>query len=316
MGDGTVLLWDLVADAAAGDFHNLETSPGGQWAVWRSETMETTRFSSPRVPVQYDARRNLQPQFVLPEGFRPAKHVTYTVTGTQVHADGTPMPNSQPATSNLTIAPNGEMRYVDNPKVDGLGYVNYRVTRLPWPTNEVPETPYLWNRGSRDAGVRLWSRPAGEPGLWLASATQGDARISTHEQTLDLQRDALRAATPITSTSTRCRARVPDSNGRAWASPRPRTGDQLVIWRLDRLGRSVKDLIEQVANLEAQGIELVSLQESIDTTTPDGRALFHMCGVFAEFERPLLSERTKAGLAAGVAASRRSRSPSSTAPAN
>ena len=320
MGDGTVLLWDLVADAGAGDFHNLETSPGGQWAVWRSETMETTRFSSPRVPVQYDARRNLQPQFVLPEGFRPAKHVTYTVTGTQVHADGTPMPNSQPATSDLTIAPNGEMRYVDNPKVDGLGYVNYRVTRLTWPTNEVPETPYLWNRGSRDAGVRLWSRPAGEPGLWLASATQGDARISTHEQTLDLQRDALRAAGCDPD-----HIYVDQVSGSSPGLERPglgevqayaRTGDQLVIWRLDRLGRSVKDLIEQVANLEAQGIELVSLQESIDTTTPDGRALFHMCGVFAEFERPLLSERTKAGLAAGVAASRRSRSPSSTAPAN
>lgn len=78
-----------------------------------------------------------------------------------------------------------------------------------------------------------------------------------------------------------------------------------MIWRLDRLGRSVKDLIEQVANLDAQGIELVSLQESIDTTTPAGRALFQMCGVFAEFERSLLSERTKAGVDAARARGRR-----------
>ncbi len=93
--------------------------------------------------------------------------------------------------------------------------------------------------------------------------------------------------------------------GLAAALAYARAGDQLVIWRLDRLGRSVKDLIEQVANLDAQGIELVSLQESIDTTTPAGRALFQMCGVFAEFERSLLSERTKAGVDAARARGRR-----------
>ena len=77
-----------------------------------------------------------------------------------------------------------------------------------------------------------------------------------------------------------------------------RAGDQLVIWRLDRLGRSLKDLIGQMANLEQHGIELVSLQESIDTLMPTGKALFQICGVFAEFECNLISERTQAGLAA------------------
>ena len=84
------------------------------------------------------ARQGPQPQFVLPEGFRPATRVTHTVTGTQVHADGTPVPHAPPATFDLTIDPNGEVRYVDNAKVDGLGHVNYRVTRLTWPTREPP----------------------------------------------------------------------------------------------------------------------------------------------------------------------------------
>ena len=138
--DGTILLWDVVSEAAAGDFHNLETNPNGHWAVWQSGTTTTVRFGSPRAPVQYHARQDPQPQFVLPEGFRPATRVTHTVTGTQVHADGTPVPHAPPATFDLTIDPNGEVRYVDNPKVDGLGYVNYRVTRLTWPTREPPSS--------------------------------------------------------------------------------------------------------------------------------------------------------------------------------
>ena len=70
---------------------------------------------------------------MLPEGFRPATRVTNTVTGTQVRADGRPVPHAPPATFDLTIDPNGEVRYVDNAKVDGLGYVDYRVT---WLTRE------------------------------------------------------------------------------------------------------------------------------------------------------------------------------------
>ena len=137
--DGTILLWDVVSEAAAGDFRNLATNPNGQWAVWKSDTTVTVRFSSPRAPVQYHARQDPQPQFVLPEGFRPATRVTHTVTGTPVHADGTPVPNAPPTTFDLTIDPNGEVRYVDNAKVNELGYVGYRVTHLTWRTSEAPE---------------------------------------------------------------------------------------------------------------------------------------------------------------------------------
>jgi WD40 repeat protein len=136
--DGTILLWDVVSEAAAGDFRNLVTNPNGHWAVWKSRTTVTVRFSSPRAPVQYHARQDPQPQFVLPEGFRPATRVTHTVTGTPVHADGTPVPDSQPVTFDLTIDPNGEVRYLDNAKVDELGYVGYRVTHLTWQTGEPP----------------------------------------------------------------------------------------------------------------------------------------------------------------------------------
>ena len=138
--DGTILLWDVVSEAAAGDFRNLATNPDGHWAVWKSDTTVTVRFSSPRAPVQYHARQDPQPQFVLPEGFRPATRVTHTVTGTPVHADGTPVPNAPPATFDLTIDPNGEVRYLDNAKVDELGYVDYRVTRLTWQAGEPRST--------------------------------------------------------------------------------------------------------------------------------------------------------------------------------
>ena len=137
----------------------------------------------------------------------------------------------------------------------------------------------------------------------------GYARVSTHEQTLDLQLDALQQAgcAPehiYTDTLSGSRPGLERPGlGQALAYARP--GDQLVIWRLDRLARSLKDLLEQVTSLESRDIELVSLQEQIDTTTPAGRALFQMCGVMAEFERNLISERTRAGLAAARARGRK-----------
>lgn len=81
------------------------------------------------------ARQGPQPQFVLPVGFRPATRMMHTVTGTQIHADGTLVPNRPSATFNLTIDPNGKVRYVDNP-----GYVGYRVTRLTWQIRKPPST--------------------------------------------------------------------------------------------------------------------------------------------------------------------------------
>ena len=137
----------------------------------------------------------------------------------------------------------------------------------------------------------------------------GYARVSPHEQTLDLQIDQLQAAgcDPEHIHTDQVSGSSPglERPGLGQALACARAGDQLVIWRLDRLGRSLKDLIDQVANLEQHGIELVSLQESIDTLTPAGKALFQICGVFAEFERNLISERTKAGLAAARARGRK-----------
>ena len=144
---------------------------------------------------------------------------------------------------------------------------------------------------------------------YTGSMKIGYARVSTQEQTLDLQLDALARAgcehDHIYVDSISGSVRGVERPGLGKALTYARAGDQLVIWRLDRLGRSLRDLIEQVAGLERREIELVSLQERIDTTTPAGRALFQMCGVMAEFERNLISERTKAGLAAARARGRK-----------
>jgi DNA invertase Pin-like site-specific DNA recombinase len=77
-----------------------------------------------------------------------------------------------------------------------------------------------------------------------------------------------------------------------------RSGDTVVVWKLDRLGRSLKDLIETLNLLKNRGVDFVSLTESIDTTTPGGKLIFHLMGALAEFERDLIRERTNAGLAA------------------
>ncbi len=84
-----------------------------------------------------------------------------------------------------------------------------------------------------------------------------------------------------------------------------RPGDVLVVWRLDRLGRSLKELIETVNDLAARGVELRSLKENIDTTTPTGRLMFHVIAALAEFERDIISERTQAGLEAARARGRK-----------
>ena len=84
-----------------------------------------------------------------------------------------------------------------------------------------------------------------------------------------------------------------------------RLGDTLVVWRLDRLGRSLKDLIQLVGELDERGIGLRSLQESIDTTSSSGKLVFHIFGALAEFERNLIRERTRAGLQAARARGRK-----------
>ena len=125
----------------------------------------------------------------------------------------------------------------------------------------------------------------------------GYARVSTVEQTLALQEDALQAAgcaQVFTDTLSGAKAERP---GLAQALAYLRPGDVLVVWRLDRLGRSLKGLIETLTLLDERGIGFKSLTEQLDTTTSGGKLIFHVFGALAEFERDLIRERTQAGLA-------------------
>lgn len=132
----------------------------------------------------------------------------------------------------------------------------------------------------------------------------GYARVSTDDQNLDLQHDALRAAGCERVFEDRKGGAKADRPGLATTLDMARTGDTIVVWRLDRLGRSLKDLIKLVEILEARGIGLRSLQEAIDTSSSGGRLVFHLFGALAEFERNLVRERTTAGLAAARARGR------------
>jgi len=132
----------------------------------------------------------------------------------------------------------------------------------------------------------------------------GYARISTHDQTLALQQDALLAAGCGQIFTDTLSGASTDRPGLAQALAYVRAEDMLVVWRLDRLGRSLKHLIEVVTELEQRQIGFCSLTERIDTTTPGGKLIFHVFGALAEFERDLIRERTQAGLAAARARGR------------
>ena len=132
----------------------------------------------------------------------------------------------------------------------------------------------------------------------------GYARVSTAEQNLDLQRDALTAAGCY---------RIFADTGSGALTARPqldtlldhlRPGDTLVVWKLDRLGRSLRHLVDSVTALAERGVGFRSLQESIDTTTPGGKLVFHLFAALAEFERDIIRERTTAGLSAARARGR------------
>lgn len=126
----------------------------------------------------------------------------------------------------------------------------------------------------------------------------GYARVSTQDQNLALQRDALAAAgcgKLFEETASGSSARLP-AREELLAYARP--GDVVVVWRLDRLGRSVRDLVDVVSVLADRGVGLRSLREAIDTTSPAGRLTFHFFAALAEFEAELVRERTRAGLAA------------------
>ncbi len=129
----------------------------------------------------------------------------------------------------------------------------------------------------------------------------GYARVSTHEQTLALQQDALQKAgcdKIFTDTISGAKTERP---GLDEALTFLRPGDTLVVWRLDRLGRSLKHLIDTITALHDRGIGFKSLTENIDTTTSGGKLIFHIFGALAEFERDIIRERTNAGLQAARA---------------
>jgi DNA invertase Pin-like site-specific DNA recombinase len=124
----------------------------------------------------------------------------------------------------------------------------------------------------------------------------GYARVSTQDQNLEMQREAL--------TKAGCQKIIEEKSGGS-RTERPgltmimemlREGDTLVVWKLDRLGRSVKNLVDLITNLAKQGVHFKSLTDSIDTSTPSGRFFFHIMASLAEMERELTVERTRAGL--------------------
>lgn len=138
----------------------------------------------------------------------------------------------------------------------------------------------------------------------------GYARVSTSDQELDLQTDALNKAGAV---------KIFCDHASGATASRPeldacleylRPGDVLAVWRIDRLGRSVKHLVELVQQLDERDIQFRSLTEAIDTTTPGGELVFHIFAAVAQMERRLISERTKAGLASAKARGRNGGRPS------
>lgn len=174
--------------------------------------------------------------------------------------------------------------------------------------------PHVMNRNVFVKSIDIRSPGLSEPGSSTENAASppfvaptpprwiGYARVSTEEQNLGLQIDALAGAG--------CIHTFQDHGISGSASMRPglnealaalMPGDVLVVWRLDRLGRSLSHLIGTIGDLETRGIGFRSLMENIDTKSSGGRLVFHMMAALAEFERSLISERTRAGLAAARA---------------
>ncbi len=125
----------------------------------------------------------------------------------------------------------------------------------------------------------------------------GYARVSTHDQTLSLQKDALEKAGCDRIFADTVSGTKMERKGLSEALSHLRSGDALVVWRLDRLGRSLRHLIDTITELHERGVGFKSLQENIDTTTSGGKLVFHIFGALAEFEREIIRERTQAGLA-------------------
>ena len=132
----------------------------------------------------------------------------------------------------------------------------------------------------------------------------GYARVSTTDQNLDLQLDALKNAGCEKIHEDYASGAKTDRNGLENTMESLRKGDTLVVWKLDRLGRSLKHLIEVINVLNEREVFFKSLQENIDTSTSGGKLIFHVFGALAEFERDIIRERTMAGLHAARARGR------------
>lgn len=132
----------------------------------------------------------------------------------------------------------------------------------------------------------------------------GYARVSTQDQTLNLQQDALEKIGCAKIFTDTISGATTERKGLDEALEYVREGDTLVVWRLDRLGRSLKHLIETITHLNNRKIGFQSITENIDTTTSGGKLIFHIFGALAEFERDIIRERTNAGLQAARARGR------------
>lgn len=126
----------------------------------------------------------------------------------------------------------------------------------------------------------------------------GYARVSTDDQSLDLQRDALKVAGCVTIWEDKKSAAARTRKGLDLLLLDLEPGDTLVVWRLDRLARSINQLLKLLERLDDEGIGFVSLQENFETTSATGRLVLHIMAALSEFERGLISERTKAGMRA------------------
>ena len=139
----------------------------------------------------------------------------------------------------------------------------------------------------------------------MTSMIYGYARVSTNDQTTDLQRDALEKAgcdRILTDVASGTKTRRPELNHMLDLL---REGDTVVVWKLDRLGRSVRNLVDLMTTFDEKGVQFRSLTESIDTSTPGGTLVFNIFGSLAQFERDLIRERTRAGLEAARARGRK-----------